>query len=104
MALFGFPLVDLGCGLLVLGAVCKESFLYRFKSYLFSKLAALSYAIYLIHKIALHVSQEYLFGSFTSRDSNLMMLLAVLTTLLAALLLNSLIEKPFMKLRRKFVV
>ena len=104
MALFGFPLVDLGCGLLVLGAVCKESFLYRFKSYLFSKLAALSYAIYLIHKIALHVSQEYLFISFTSRDSNLMMFLAVLTTLLASLLLNSLIEKPFMTLRRKFVV
>lgn len=104
MALFGFTLVDLGCGLLVLGAVCSSSILYRFNSLFFSKIAGLSYAIYLIHKITLHVSQEYLFSEFTSRDSNLMLFLAILTTVLASLLLNILVEKPFMRLRNKFLV
>jgi Predicted acyltransferases len=102
-ALWGFFLVDLGCGLLVLSAICPTSVLYKFKSRFFTAIATLSYAIYLIHKITIHVTQEFFFSVQISKDSNTMMLLGTFTTLLAALVLHNLIEKPFMKFRNQIL-
>jgi peptidoglycan/LPS O-acetylase OafA/YrhL len=102
-ALWGFFLVDLGCGLLVLSAICPTSVLYQFKSRFFTAIATLSYAIYLIHKITIHVTQEFFFSVQISKDSNTMMLLGTFTTLLAALVLHNLIEKPFMKFRNQIL-
>lgn len=98
-----FFLVDLGCGLLVLSAICPTSVLYKFKSRFFTAIATLSYAIYLIHKITIHVTQEFFFSVQISKDSNTMMLLGTFTTLLAALVLHNLIEKPFMKFRNQIL-
>ena len=99
LCLFGFPLVDIGCGFLVLGSVIPSSILYRYKSAVFSNIAMLSYSIYLIHKITIHVTQEQFFKLEIAKESNLMMVICVLVTLIASNLLHHLIEKPVMKLR-----
>jgi len=99
LCLFGFPLVDIGCGFLVLGSVIPSSILYRYKSSVLSNIAMLSYSIYLVHKITIHVTQEQFFKLEIAKESNLMMVICVLVTLIAANLLHHLIEKPVMKLR-----
>jgi peptidoglycan/LPS O-acetylase OafA/YrhL len=99
LCLFGFPMVDIGCGFLVLGAVSSSSIIYNFKSYVVSTIAMLSYSIYLIHKIIIHVTQEEFFKFDIAKESNLMMVISLVTTALAAYLLHVIIEKPFMKYR-----
>ncbi len=98
-SVFGFPLVDAGYGLLVAGAVLSSNILYRFRSFVTSRIASLSYALYLIHKISIHVTQELLFKLQIEKESNIMFLACVLITLITALVLNKLVEKPFLKLR-----
>ena len=99
LCMYGFPLVDIGCGFLVLGAVSSSSFIYKYNSPFFSVIAMLSYSIYLIHKITIHVTQEQLFKLDVPKESNLMMLISLLITVFAAFMLHHLIEKPFMKFR-----
>jgi peptidoglycan/LPS O-acetylase OafA/YrhL len=89
----------LGCGFLVLAAISPSSILYHFNSRFFSTVATLSYSIYLIHKITIHVTQEQIYNFGISKDSNTMLLLSTSTTILAAIFLNKCIEKPFMQLR-----
>ena len=102
-SVFGFPLVSIGYGVMVLGAISPSSFLYRFKSGVLTTIAALSYAVYLTHKIIIHVTQELLAGDALARDSNAMFLICTVTSLLGAFLLNRLVEKPFLKLREKLL-
>ena len=99
LCMYGFPLVDIGCGFLVLGAVSPSSFIYKYNSLFFSSIAMLSYSIYLIHKITIHVTQEQLFKLDIPKESNLMMMISLLMTIVAALMLHYMIEKPFMKFR-----
>ena len=99
LCMYGFPLVDIGCGFLVLGAVSPSSFIYKYNSPFFSTIAMLSYSIYLIHKITIHVTQEQLFKLDIPKESNLMMMISLLMTIVAALMLHYMIEKPFMKFR-----
>jgi len=99
LCMYGFPLVDIGCGFLVLGAISPSSFIYKYNSPFFSAIAMLSYSIYLIHKITIHITQEQLFKLNIPKESNLMMFLSLLITVLAAFMLHYLIEKPFMKFR-----
>jgi len=102
-SLWGFPMVSLGYGLIVMGAISPTCFLYQIKSRITAQIAALSYAIYLTHKIVIHVSQEQLVKLNITEDSWLMFVLCVLTSILAALVLNKLVEKPFLKLRDKIL-
>lgn len=102
-SVFGFPLVDLGYGLLVCGAVSPSSVLYRFQSTWITRLAVLSYAVYLVHKITIHLTQPYFAELGVEMDSNLMLLLCMLTSLLGAALLYVLIEKPFLRIRNRLL-
>jgi peptidoglycan/LPS O-acetylase OafA/YrhL len=102
-SIFGFTLVDVGYGIMVLGAVSHTSFLYKAKSYITTRIAVLSYAIYLTHKIVIHVIQKYLVETNIEKDSNTMLLICVAGSLLAGYLLNLLIEKPFLRLRDKII-
>lgn len=98
-SIFGFPLVSLGYGLMVLGAISRDSFLYNFKSMFTNKIADLSFAIYLSHKIILHLCQEYSVYLLVEKDSWKMFAICVLASITAAYILNMLIEKPFLKVR-----
>ena len=86
-----------------MAAINPKVFLYRFPSKITSGIATLSYAVYLIHKIVVHVSQKQLSKLDIPKESVLMFVLCVLTSITGAWLLNRLVEKPFLKLRDKML-
>lgn len=98
---FGFPLVALGYGMLVLGAICPTSILFKWNSKVLTKIAVLSYAVYLTHKGVIHMTHQLL-AKFEI-DSNLMLIICMITCLGFAQIVHLIIEKPFMKLRKRFV-
>jgi peptidoglycan/LPS O-acetylase OafA/YrhL len=97
--LFGFPLVSISYGLIVIAAISPSTFLYKINSKITTNLATLSYAIYLSHKGVIHVTQQQLMKLGIAGDGNLMFILCIISAILAALLINRIIEKPFLKLR-----
>jgi len=100
-SVFGYPIIALGYGLLVMGAISPAGFLYRWQSKVTSFIAALSFAIYLMHKGIIHITHRLLEGC--NINSNLMLLISIATCILAAYLLHITVEKPFMKLRHKII-
>lgn len=98
-SVFGFPLVALAYGALVLGALSPTSVLYRTPSRLTGGLAALSYALYLSHKGLIHLTQLYGGQWGLSVESNTMMVACLTVAVVGAWGLNRLIEKPFLRLR-----
>lgn len=102
-SIFGFPVVSIGYGVMVLSALSCTSFLYSFQSYVTTKVAAFSYGIYLVHKFIIHITQDQFARLGVEEDSNLMFIICVLTVLLAAWVLNLLIEKPFLRMRNKIL-
>jgi len=102
-SIFGFPLTDFGYGLLVLAAICPTCILYKIKSKVITQIAVLSFAIYLSHKIVIHVTQVQFLKLNINGEGNLMFLICIITTLTAALLMNKIIEKPFLKLRDRIL-
>lgn len=100
-SIFGFPLIAIGYGFLVIGAVSPTSFLYQWNSKITTFIATLSYAIYLTHKGVIHITHQLL-ADFKI-DANLMLLICMTTCISFAYLLHLTIEKPFMKLRNKII-
>ena len=98
---FGFPVVDIGYGVLVLGAISPSGILYRIRSSVMVSIATFSYVIYLTHKIIIHFLQNGLFRMHIARESNLTFLLCSAGYLLAAFIIHKLIENPALKLRNR---
>jgi peptidoglycan/LPS O-acetylase OafA/YrhL len=99
--LYGFTLVSVGYGFIVAAAVCPANFLYRMKSKITALIATLSYSIYLVHKIVIHITQVLLEKTGMDKNSGLMMICCLLTTIAAALLMRYLVEKPALRLRNR---
>lgn len=97
--LWGFPLVALSYGLILAAVVSPASPVFRFKSSITSQIAMLSYSMYLSHKIIIHVVQNLLQNSGIDRNSNLMMLICFASTVIAALIMRYVVEKPAMHVR-----
>ena len=102
-SIFGFPLVAMGYGLLVAGALCPSSFLFRWNSKVTAFIAALSYAIYLSHKGVMHITQQIALNLNIGLNSNWMIVICIITCILCAWVLNVAVEKPFMRLREKII-
>ncbi|HOZ50464.1 MAG TPA: acyltransferase [Chitinophagaceae bacterium] len=100
-SIFGFSMVALGYGLMVISAVSPTSFLFKWNSKITTLIATLSYAIYLTHKGVIHMTHQLLDAH--NIDPNLMLLICVSTCISFAYLLHIIIEKPFMKLRNGIV-
>lgn len=98
-SIYGFPLIALGYGTLVVGAISPTSVLFRLRPRVSAKIAALSYPIYLTHKGIIHLTQQHFSAWGLSIDGNGMFLLCLMLVLVGALLLNVLIEKPFLRIR-----
>ena len=96
-SIFGFPIIAIGYGCMVVGAISPTSFLFKWNSKVTTFIATLSYAIYLTHKGVIHMTHKLLAG-FTI-DNNLMLLICIATCIAFACLLHWIIEKPFMKIR-----
>lgn len=101
VAVFGFPLIALGFGFMVIGAISETSFLYKINSKITSFIASLSFAIYLTHKGIIH-STHQLLKDFEI-ENNVMLLICIITSVLGAYILHLTIEKPFMKMRNKII-
>ncbi len=100
-SVFGFAVVAIGYGFMVIGAISPGSFLYKWNSKATTFIATLSYAVYLTHKGIIHVTHQLL-ADFTI-DSNVMLFICILTCTLGAYILNIAVEKPFMKLRDRIL-
>jgi peptidoglycan/LPS O-acetylase OafA/YrhL len=102
--IFGFPVIAIGFGFMVLAAISPGCILYKFKSRMTSSIAILSYSIYLIHKAITHLCILYFGDMGLDEDSYWMLLLSIIFTILGALILRYTVEKPFLKLRDKLLV
>lgn len=98
---FGFPLVSIGYGLLVLSAISPTGFLNRFHSIITSRIAAFSYVIYLTHKFIIHCTQEWTAKASIANDSIIALLLCITGIWFGAWLMHQLIEKPSFRWRNK---
>ena len=68
------------------------------------KIATLSYAIYLIHKITITVTQNALEQMGFTIESNYVFLCCLITTFGAAFLIHIIIEKPFIKVKNRILI
>lgn len=100
-SIFGFPLIALGYGFVVTGAISPGSMLYRWNSRGTSLLATLSYAVYLTHKGIIHMTQKLL-APFAF-DDHIILLISILSSLLGAYGLHLVIEKPFLRWRNRLL-
>lgn len=102
-SIFSFPMVSIGFGCMVRGAIVPTSFLYQWKSKTLTTIAELSYALYLIHIAVILLTQNIFFDFGIAKDSNLTFVLSMVFCVLLALILHYSIEKPFMKMRGRFL-
>lgn len=100
-SVFGFPLLAIGFGLMVAGAVSQGSVLYKTNSRVTSLIASLSYSIYLTHKGVIHITQSLL--QDFQLNQNVVLICCIISSLLAAFLLHIAVEKPFIRLRKQMV-
>ncbi|WUR15549.1 acyltransferase [[Empedobacter] haloabium] len=100
--IYGYPLLALGFGLLVLAALSPGSLLYRLRLPGAASLALWSYAIYLVHKQLCIVLAPLLAPLGIAADEPLGVLLLLLASVWAGWLLYALVETPFMRLRARW--
>ena len=100
-SVYGYPVVALGYGLLVISAISPASYIYRWNSKAIGLIANLSYALYLTHKGIIHITRELL--SVYHINESLLFIISMVTCLCAAYLLHALVEKPFMNLRDRLL-
>ncbi|MEH3114346.1 acyltransferase family protein [Pedobacter terrae] len=102
-SLFGFTLVAVSYGILVTGAISGNSFLSRKSNRITTQLAALSYSVYLSHKIVIHLVQLF-FGKIKIPASNTIGLLICFTfCILAGLFYRYCIERPSAVIKNKIL-
>lgn len=99
----GFPVLAIGYGFLVGGAISPVSFLYKWNSKITTLIATLSYGIYLSHKGIIHMIQAIFSNWGIDINGNWMFIICMTFCILIAWLLHLAIEKPFMKLRDQFI-
>lgn len=102
-AIVGYPLIAIGYGLITAAIVCPNNILYSLKSWFTSQIATLSYGIYLIHKLTIHLTQSLLVKTGVDENSNLMMFCCLCSTIGLALILRYAIERPSIKLRNRIL-
>lgn len=96
-SVFGFPLVTVGYGLLVIGAICRGSFLFKWRSRVLTFIATVSYSVYLTHKGIIHMTHAVI--DRFHLDYLLVLFISGSACLGGAWLMHLVVEKPFMKLR-----
>jgi len=100
---FGYPLLALGCALLILAALAPGSPLHRVRVPGAGSLALWSYAIYLVHKQVAILAARPLIEAGYGPGHPLTIAVALSLSVLAGWLLYRLVETPFMRLRARWV-
>ncbi len=99
--LFGFPLVSLGYGLMMISVLSPASPLYKFQFKPSKIIATLSYSIYLIHKITNHLVNTKLTVILTLNKDQLFFV-SLFAAVAGGLALYTIVEKPFLLFRERF--
>ncbi|MFP3834849.1 acyltransferase family protein [Chryseobacterium sp. SIMBA_028] len=100
-SVFGFTLVAISYGMIVMSAISESSFLSRKKLYITSELAALSYAIYLSHKGIIHIVQNVFDGFDIQTSDSICLTVCFLASIAGGLGYRFMIEKPFAAIKSK---
>lgn len=95
---FGWPLLSFGFGLLVFAGADRHSLIGRWRVPGVGWIAAISYSLYLSHKIAFHVVHAAIAPSMQGSAGILFLTYALATFLLGAVL-HCLVERPFLRWR-----
>lgn len=103
VTVFGYPLLALGFGLLVLAALDPASKLGATRIPGCERLALWSYAIYLIHKPVSVLAARPLAAAGYGPESPLTIIALLSLSVLSGALLYRLVESPFMALRAKYL-
>jgi peptidoglycan/LPS O-acetylase OafA/YrhL len=98
----GYPLLALGCALLILAALAPGSLLHRVRVPGAASLALWSYAIYLTHKSVCILVAARLEQFGYGAEEMVTIAASLLVSLLAGWLLYILVETPFMRLRERW--
>lgn len=96
--LFGFPLVSLAYGFMVIAAMSPNCILSKYKFKLTAILATLAYSMYLSHKIINHVVNTQ-FKYVLAMESYQVFSFCLFGSVLGGLTLHLIVEKPFLILR-----
>jgi peptidoglycan/LPS O-acetylase OafA/YrhL len=96
---FGFPILDLGFGLLVAAAVAPQGVFSQIELPGVKSFATLAFAFYLTHKPILHLMRPFVLEMGVSEDSYLFLILLLLVCVTAACALYLIVERPFLQLR-----
>lgn len=86
-----------------LGPARPTCFLYRYSSAITRLIATLSYSIYLTHKQLIHLTHEFLRPRGIGDNSYLGFWICVAVSLLGRWLLHLVVEKPFLRLRDRWL-
>jgi peptidoglycan/LPS O-acetylase OafA/YrhL len=98
----GWPVLSFGFGLLVFAGADRRSLIGRWRVPGAGWIAAISYSLYLSHKIAFHVVHSELAPSIQGSRALLFLTYATATLLLGAAL-HYLVERPFLRWRDRRV-
>jgi len=98
----GYPLLALGCALLILAALAPGSLLHRVRVPGAARLAVWSYAIYLTHKSVCILVAGRLGQAGHGAGEAVTIAASLLASLLAGWLLYALVETPFMRVRERW--
>ena len=96
----GWPLLSFGFGLIVFAGADRRSLIGRWRVPGAGWLAAISYSLYLSHKIAFHVVQTT-FGVSLRGHAALAFAIYALAVLLLGAAVHYLVERPFLRLRER---
>ncbi|MGK6353036.1 acyltransferase family protein [Parapedobacter sp. DT-150] len=99
--LVGYPLLSVAYGFMVFGALSPSCILYRVRWRVSTMIAALSYGIYLCHKFLNHIMQAPLDDWGLVSDGSLRVLICAAVSVIGALLLNFVVEYPFLRWRSR---
>ncbi|MCX2496022.1 acyltransferase [Pedobacter sp. PF22-3] len=102
-SLFGFSLVAVSYGVLVTGAISGNSFLSRKSNMITTQLAALSYSVYLSHKIVIHLVQLFLEKIKIPASYTPGLLICFTFCILAGLFYRYSLEKPSAAIKNKIL-
>ncbi len=102
-SILGFSFVAASYGILLLGAISASSFLNKRKSFLTSKIALLSYSVYLSHKGVIHLVQLFLDRFTISLPDTFVFFICFSACIFAGILYLYCIEKPSSYLKNKIL-
>lgn len=100
-SVWGFTIVAIGHGSLVMAALSPETLLSRYSSSLTSFIARVSYDIYLSHKGIIHLTLVYL-GMYTV-NQNLLLIAGFIFSIFAGQILYQFIDTPSAKMKERWL-